>query len=267
MSEYTHIETEVRDDVFHIALDRPDELNAVNGTFHEELSYVFRDAQEADTRVVVVTGKGPAFSAGGDFEWMQDTIENPETWGEKTMAEAQRFLRDLVQIEQPVIARVNGDAVGFGATLALFCDIVIATEGARFGDPHVNVGLVAGDGGAVIWPLLTSLNKSKELLMTGDLITAAEAEEMGLVNEVVSEDELDDAVMEMVEKLATQPQVALRFTKQALNQWLEFGMNLTLRNSLAMEGISIQHPDHAEAVDALLNDRRPEFESARSPEE
>jgi enoyl-CoA hydratase len=267
MSEYAHIDTEVRGDVFRIALDRPDEMNAVNGQLHEELSYVFRDAQEADTRVVVVTGNGPAFSAGGDFEWMQETVENPEAWGEKIMTEAQRFLRDLVQIEQPVIARVNGDAVGFGATLALFCDIVIATEDTRFGDPHVNVGLVAGDGGAVIWPLLTSLNKSKELLMTGDLISASEAKDLGLVNEVVPAEELDDAVDEMVEKLATQPQVALRFTKQALNQWLEMAMNLTLRDSLAMEGISIQHPDHAEAVDALMSDRRPEFESARGPEE
>jgi enoyl-CoA hydratase/carnithine racemase len=89
---------------------------------------------------------------------------------------------------------------------------------------------------------------------------------MGLINDVVPEDELDTAVDEMIEKLATQPQIALRFTKQALNQWLEFAMNLTLRDSLAMEGISIQHPDHAEAVDALLNERRPEFESARNPE-
>ncbi len=113
-----------------------------------------------------------------------------------------------------MIAKVNGDATGLGATLALFCDIVMLSEDARIGDPHVNVALVAGDGGAVIWPLLTSLNKAKELLMTGELLSAEEAKELGLVNHVVPADELDNATDEMVEKLATGPQTAIRYTKR-----------------------------------------------------
>jgi len=175
-------------------------------------------------------------------------------------------LKDLVNLRKPVIARIDGDATGLGATLALFSDITIAAEGARIGDPHVKAGLVAGDGGAVIWPLLIGLNNAKEYLMTGDLVPATEAEDIGLVNHAVPAEELDDKVDELVEKLATGPQLAIQYTKIATNGWLEFGMNNVLRESMALEGMSQGHPDHEEAVDAFLEGRRPNFPTARNPE-
>lgn len=266
MQDYDHLDVSLDDDVLKIEIDRPDNLNAVNDPLHEELSMVFSDAYETDARVVVLTGKGDAFSAGGDVNWMKENIENPENF-HKTMREGEQIVEEIVNLEKPIIAKVNGDATGLGATLALFCDIVMMSEDARIGDPHVKVALVAGDGGAVIWPLLTSLNKAKELLMTGDLISATEAEELGLANHVVPADELDDRTDEMIDKLASGPQTAIRFTKKTLNSWLELGNSIALQRGLALEGVGQQHPDHEEAVEAFLESRRPNFPSGRDPEE
>jgi len=265
MQEYESLDVSQEDDVLRIAFDRPDEHNSIDEGTHKELGRVFRDAASTDARVVIFTGNGDAFSAGGDFNMLKEGLEDQSVFLE-SMRRDETMLKDLVNLEKPVIARLNGDATGLGATLALFSDIVIAAEGARIGDPHVKAGLVAGDGGAVVWPLLTSMSKAKELLMTGDLISATKAEDIGLVNYAVPEEELDEKVDEMVEKLATGPQLAIQFTKLAVNGWLEFGMNNILRESMALEGLSQAHEDHAEAVESFLEKRRPNFPSGRNPE-
>jgi len=266
MDDYENLEVTLADDVLTVAFDRPDRLNAVNDPLHAELADVFRAAYDVeDARVVVLTGNGDAFSAGGDIGWMQDNVDDPENF-QKTMREGEEIIESVVNLEKPVVAKVNGDATGLGATLALFCDIVLMSEDARIGDPHVKVALVAGDGGAVIWPLLTSLNKAKELLMTGDLVSAEEAHDLGLVNHVVPADDLDARTDEMVAKLASGPQPAIQYTKKTLNAWLELGTNLALTQGLALEGVGQQHPDHQEAVDAFLEERRPNFPSGRDPD-
>lgn len=254
------------DDVFRIALDNPEKMNVVNELMHEELTYAFREAYDSDTRVVVLTGTGDSFSAGGDIGWMQGWIEEPERF-RKVIRDGEEVIESFLNLEKPVIARINGDAVGLGATLALFADITIASDQARIGDPHVKVGLVAGDGSAAVWPLLVSLSKAKEYLLTGKLMTAEEAVEYGLINQSVPPDELDQAVDEMVDTLASLPQPAVRYTKQALNTWLQLGVDTTLRQSLALEGLSAATPDHEEAVTAFLEDRAPDLPSARSPSE
>jgi enoyl-CoA hydratase len=266
MRDYEALDVSIQDDVFRIAFDRPESLNGVNPETHYELTKVFKDAYESDTRVVLLTGNGDAFSAGGDLDFMKERVENPEKHPfTRSLREAEEIIEDIINLEKPIIAKVNGHATGLGATIALFCDIVYADEDAKIGDPHVNVGLVAGDGGAVIWPLLTDIHKAKELLMTGDLVTATEAEELGLVNYAVPSEELDDRVDEMIDKLATGPQTAIRYTKVALNEWLHLGVSNILRESLAFEYISQQDPDHEEAINAFLEDRQPEYESARKP--
>lgn len=265
MQEYENLAVTLDDDVLRIAIDRPDALNAVNAPLHAELAQVFDDAYDADARVIVLTGNGDAFSAGGDVNWMKESVEEPGKFLE-TAREGEEIIESIVNLEKPVIAKVNGDATGLGATLALFCDIVMMSEDARIGDPHVNVALVAGDGGAVIWPLLTSLNKAKELLMTGDLLSAEAAEDLGLVNHVVPAAELDDATDEMVAKLATGPQTAIRYTKKTLNSWLELGNDLALTKGIALEAAAQQHPDHEEAVQAFLDKRQPDFPSGRDHE-
>lgn len=266
-SQYEKLDVEIKgkdDDVFWIQLDNGD-LNLVDGGMHEELADVFRKAYESETRVVVLTGKGEAFSGGGDINWMQEWIDSPEYF-EDVAREGEEIIESLVNLEKPIIARLNGDATGLGANMALCCDIVIATDNSKIGDPHVKVGLAAGDSGAVIWPLLIGLNNAKEFLMTGKLIQAKEAEEIGLINHSVSEDELDDKVDELVDQLASLPQPAVRYSKMAANKWLQEGVQSILRESLALESMSARSADHKEAVEAFIEGRTPEPPEARSPE-
>src|SRR5437899_2800526 len=136
---------------------------------HEELTRLLYDlGRDESIDVVVITGAGKAFSAGGDIDGMRKMYENPELF-DRTIFEAKKVIFGILDCEKILIAKVNGDAVGLGATLALFCDIIIAADHARIGDPHVRVGLSAGDGGAVIWPQAIGYAKAKEYLMTGDL--------------------------------------------------------------------------------------------------
>ena len=266
MREYSALDVTADGDVLRDAFDDPDNSNAIGPAAHRELTTVFTDARRHEgIRVVVLTGNGETFSAGGDLDRMKDRIEDPEADPfEHSLQEAETIVRSLLELEKPIVAKVNGHATGLGATLALFADLVYASEDAKIGDPHVRVGLVAGDGGAVIWPLLTDMHTAKEFLLTGKMATATEAAEMGLVNEAVPPTALDDRVDEVVSDLATGPQTAIRYTKAALNEWLQLGVSRVLRQSLAYEHRSQRDPDHAEAVDALLADREPDFPSARS---
>lgn len=143
--------------------------------------------------------------------------------------------------------------------MALFCDVIIASEDAKIGDPHVSVGLVAGDGGAVIWPLLCGLAKAKEYLMTGDLMTAAEAERIGLINHVVPQAEVMPKSMELAHRLANGPTLAIRWTKLSCNKRLRDEVNLVLDASLAVETLSMISEDHQEATRAFVEKRTPQY--------
>ena len=158
-----------------------------------------------------------------------------------------------------MICALNGVAAGLGATIALFCDIIYASDQARIGDTHVRAGLVAGDGGAVIWPALIGMAKAKELLMTGDIIDAQEAERIGLINKVVPHDDLMDTVMALAKRLATGPALAIRGTKHALNKRIWSELNLSLDMGLALEERSSRHDDHKEAAKAFVEKRTPQY--------
>lgn len=241
MSEYTAIEIHESETTFEIRFDRPHVLNAIDDEFHQELTTVFKDAYDSSADVVVVTGNGDAFSAGGDIGAVEESMGDDFR---TAMREGEEIIEDIVNLEKPIIAKINGDAMGLGATLALFCDITVASEDARIADPHVKVGLVAGDGGAAVWPLLVGINTAKEFLMTGQSVTGSRAAEMGLVNRAVPADELDDEVDELVQELSGLPQTAVRYTKVSLNSWLQMGVQNTLRESLALEGLSANTPEH-----------------------
>lgn len=169
-ADYKLILSARRNRVLTLTLNRPSNLNAVDGPLHEELSRIFYDvAIDDDADVIVLTGAGRAFSAGGDFGWFQQMIDDPVLW-ERCRVEAKKIVFGLLDCEKPVIAKLNGHAVGLGATLALFCDVIFAAKGARIADPHVLAGMVGGDGGAIIWPQLVGYARAKEYLMTGDPI-------------------------------------------------------------------------------------------------
>lgn len=238
-----------------LAFNRPDTLNAFDQAMHDELPAALafaRDDRGSD--VIVLTGRGKAFSAGGDFAHILNNADHPEQFDHE-IAMARQIVELLLDIEKPVVCRMNGAAVGLGATIALLCDLIIASDRAKIGDPHVNIGLVAGDGGAIAWPMRIGLTRAKEYLLTGELIGAGRAEEIGLINRCVPLDQLDAAVDELCGKLLAKPQFALRKTKALTNIEVKRLCGLLMGPGLAWESESIRQPDHRAAVEALMQPR------------
>lgn len=245
--------------ILTITLNLPDTLNAVNAKLHTELSRVFLDANDdPDSDIVVLTGAGRAFCAGGDVDWMQDSIDNPEMFT-LTGIEAKRIIFSQLDLEKPLICRMNGHAMGLGATIALSCDVVIAAEKAKIGDPHVSIGLVAGDGGAVLWPQLIGYLRAKEYLLTGDPIPAPEAARMGLINRAVPADQLDDDVYGLARRLAGGARKSIRWTKVVANLPLKQLAHSMMDASIGYETLSNISKDHQEAVSAFREKRKPAF--------
>ena len=242
-----------------ITLNQPARRNTVNGAMHSELARIFSDvAMDDEADVVILTGAGDSFSAGGDIGWMQKLLEQPDGMA-GIAVEGKRIVSSLLDLEKPVICRLNGDAIGLGATLALFCDLVIATETAKIADPHVRVGLVAGDGGAVIWPQLIGYARAKEFLLTGDVILASDAARIGLVNRAVPADELDAEVAKLAAKLMRGAQYAIRWSKLSINVGLKQLATAVFETSLGYEVAASLLPDHREAVAAFTERRPPNF--------
>ena len=183
------------------------------------------------------------------MNWLQEMIDDPSVW-DRTSTEGKRIVLSILEARQPVIARINGAAVGLGATVALACDVTFAAEGALIGDPHVSVGLVAGDGGALIWPLLVGLNKAKELLMLGDLVEGDDLERLGVVNHLVPDDELEARSLELAQRLAALPPYAVKATKITVNTLLRDKLSAVLDLGLAYEHYSAKMADHREATRA-----------------
>ena len=208
---YETIKFDRNENVLTVTLNRPDMLNAVSVPMHHELSTLFRDiSADKQSDVVVLTGAGRAFSAGGDLDHLDQARQDPALFYED-MRQGKQLISSLLDCDKPVICRMNGDAIGLGATIALFCDIIIAADEARIGDPHVRVGYAAGDGGAVIWPQLIGYARAKQYLLTGDLISAKEAQQIGLINFAVPRAELDATVDKWASRLARGATLATRW--------------------------------------------------------
>lgn len=244
-----------------LTLDNPDQLNAVGPEMHSELSWVFRALeQDRGTDVIIFTGAGRAFCAGGNLEWMEETAADPCRFL-PIIEEIKGIVLSMIECTKPVICRMNGDAVGLGATLALGCDIIVAAERARFGDPHVRVGLTAGDGCAILLPHIVGHMRARELLLTGELMTAMEGREIGLINHVVADAEIDAKVAQIAQKLARGAQQAIRYTKIALNSGLRAAAIADIDMIAAYEALTVMTPDHREALSAIREKRRPQFGS------
>jgi len=256
---YEQLRIERQGAVLRVALNAPDKLNAIDFAMESELLRLFQDLRrDRATAVVVLTGEGRAFSAGGDLAHTLRLLDDkPMIRQEFDLA--RRFVNTLLDVEQPIIARIHGDAVGLGATLALLCDLTVMAEGARIGDPHVRVGLVAGDGGAVAWPLLVGYARAKRYLLGGELIGAAEAERIGLVSFCVPAAELDATVERWARRWGDGPRQALQWTKATLNIGLKAQAAQVLDAGLAYEMLSLQSADHREALEAFLAKRAPQF--------
>lgn len=250
---YHAIQVSRKGRVLELALNRPQSLNAIDEDLHDELAKVFYDAAlDPDSDVLVITGRGRAFSAGGDLSWARTMAEDPDRF-ERTAVRGKRIVFSMLDCEKPIIAKLNGPAVGLGATIALFADVIFASEHAVIGDPHVRVGVVAGDGGAVIWPQLIGYARAKEYLMTGATIPAAKAAEMGLINYVVPDADLDAAVDDFIRRLLTNPIRAIRWTKTSINIGLKQIAHSVMDAGLAYEALTARRPEHHAALSAFLD--------------
>jgi len=234
-----------------VTMNRPEILNAVNWEMHDELERVFVDLDsDKDVRAIVLTGAGRGFCSGGDQKTLdKGTIPSATRGG-------RHLIRNILEVEAPIIAAVNGAAVGLGATLALMCDIVFAHSSARFADTHVTAGVVAGDGGAVIWPLLIGPARAKHYLMTGDFISAEKAAAIGLINEVVTGRDVRDHAIEYAEMLASGPRDAIVWTKYSVNKIIKEYTHLLLDTSTALETLTFASPERREAVAAFAEKRK-----------
>jgi len=264
-SRYEFIKIEKQDRLATVTLNRPEALNAVNPGLHRELERIWLDlAEDSEVNAIILTGAGRAFCAGGDIKGMSSRSGTGE--GRRsalvTPAGGRRIVQNMLEVEQPIIGAINGDAVGLGATIALLCDVVVASESARFGDTHVKVGIVAGDGGAVIWPLLIGPARAKEFLMRGTLINGADGARIGLVNYAVPPAAVLAKAHEIARELADGPTWAIRWTKLSVNKWLKDQVNLILDASLAYEMITFNTEDHREAARAFVEKRKPQFKGA-----
>lgn len=235
-----------------VTLNRPDELNAVNRPLHRALHSVWRQIDEdRDAAVVVLTGAGRAFCAGGDFNFVKTTHVEREARLDLSR-EAFRIVQEMLHFRAPIIAAVNGPAVGLGTTLALASDVVLLSEKSFLQDPHVSIGLTAGDGGTILWPLYTSLMRAKEYLFTGDRVYPEDAMRIGIANRIVPQADIMTDALALAHRMAAQPRRALQFTKRALNMQAE-------RSALAVgdfawmaEAMDMGSDEHKKAIRDFL---------------
>ena len=235
-----------------VTLSRPEHLNATNDELHRALALVFPQlTADEGARVAVLTGEGRAFSAGGDFDLL-DRMAKDRQLRRDTIAEGREIVLNMARCRVPVIAAVNGPAVGLGCSLVALSDVVYMAESAYLSDPHVMVGLVAADGGPITWPLHTSLLLAKEYAFTGDRITAERAAQIGLANHVVPDDEVLSHALATAHKIAALPQQAVEGTKRVLNVHLERAILATIDFAMAAETESFDMPEFQANVERFL---------------
>ena len=234
-----------------VHLNRPDDLNATNHELHQGLAELFPQIDaDADARAVVLTGNGRAFSAGGDFNYLDELIRDAALRKE-SLTHGRQIVTGMSGCRVPIVAAVNGPAVGLGCSLVALSDIVFMAESTHLADPHVLLGLVAADGGPVTWPLMMSLQLAKEYALTGDQIPAKRAAEIGLVNHVCPDDEVLDQALACAHRIAKLPQRAVEDTKRIINMHLERAILATLDFALSAEDRSFTSPELRANVDRL----------------
>jgi enoyl-CoA hydratase/carnithine racemase len=258
-ASYRHLQIERQPGgVLLITLNRPDVLNAAHEPMHSELAAVWADvSRDEQTRVAVVTGAGRAFSAGGDLDMVERQIGNYDLTT-AMLREMSDLVYNMAGCEKPIVSAINGVAVGAGLVVALMADISICAEDARLGDGHIRLGVAAGDHAAIIWPLLCGLAKAKYYLLTGEMVTGTEAERIGLVSKAVPREAVLPEAMSVAQRLATGPQLAIRLTKRALNQWVRTAGPI-FDQSAAYEMLTFMGDDVREGLAALREKRAPQF--------
>ncbi|HMM22547.1 MAG TPA: short-chain-enoyl-CoA hydratase [Selenomonadales bacterium] len=241
-----------------VTVNRPKALNALNQEVLQGLDKLLDEiAADSSVKVVIVTGSGDkAFVAGADINEMRPlTAMEGREWGRL----GQAVFAKLEKLPQPVIAAVNGFALGGGCELAMACDIRVAAENAKFGQPEVSLGIPPGFGGTQRLPRLVGKGRAKELLYTGDMIDAAEALRIGLVNKVVAAEELMAVAKTMAQKIMSRAPVAVQVCKAAVNAGLEMGLEYGISYEAEVFGLCFATLDQKEGMTAFIEKRKPAF--------
>ena len=272
-ADSNHLLYEKDGSIARITLNRPEVLNAFSLPMIKKWAQALQDAQDDPRiRVVVLTGAGDTFCAGGDTKTMSDgkgfiSDDSGEAWGDKAI-NRKRALTDYIHrialtlegMDKPVICGINGAAVGAGLDMALMCDLRIAADNAKLSAGYVRVGLVPGDGGAYFLPRLVGVAKALELFWTGDFISALEAERIGMVNKVVPASELQQATMELAKKIADSPPVCVQMIKRAVYSGQRTNDLRTALDLISSHmAIVTEMEDHKEGVAAIREKRKPVF--------
>jgi len=267
-SSYTGLTLAKKDGIFTITISNPGRRNAMTGQQSEELSRIWEDLwQDPEVAVIILTGEGQDFCSGAD---VASLAQRPPTAAETaqkrpvnpTSRSAKKHVYGILDCEKPTIAKVRGVAYGMGVNIALACDLVYAAPGARFCDSHVKAGMVAGDGGVLLWPLLIGMHRAKEYLMTGEPVFAEKAAQIGLINDCIADEELDAHVQAMAEKLRDLPPHAVNYTKASLNVALRQMTGAAFEMSLGYEMYSMGLADFKEATTAFVEKRKGVFKGA-----
>lgn len=259
-SRYDKPSVQLDDAVLRLTLNRPEKRNIIDDPVNEQISDAFHDATfDERVRCVVLSGEGKSFCGGGDFAQMKRKVEDPGLFF-KGIWNSRRLVYTVLDCPKPTIARIHGHAMGLGATLPLLCDFVVATDDTKIADPHVNIGLVAGDGGSLIWPQMMGYAKARKFLMLGEPITGREAADLGLIAESVPTLEEATALADRwVDKLANGASMSIYGTKMTINQPLRQLAHAAMDTGMAYEGLSNISRDHAEAIEAIGEKRKPNF--------
>jgi len=249
---FRKIIVEKEDGVAKITLNRPEVLNALDGEIINELKTAIKDVgKDKGLRAVVITGAGRGFCSGVDLAPSASVVEG--------LTEIHEIIKGITNMEKPVIALINGTAVGGGLDLAMACDIRIASEKAKLSEIFVKRGLLPDMGGTYFLPRLVGLGKAKELIFTGEIIDAKEAERIGLVNKVVPHEELNSTGMELARKLAKGPTLAIGKAKIAINRAMELNLDSALKDAIEAGSFIFGTEDALEGVMAFVEKREPKF--------
>jgi enoyl-CoA hydratase len=248
---------EASESILEITLCRPETQNRLDETLRSELTEIFQSLRDnTQIRAVTLAAEGEIFSAGGDFEFLQAMRDKPELRAREVSA-AKATVEALLSVPQPIIAAIAGAAVGAGANIALACDLVVASRTVRIADPHVKIGLVAGEGGCIWWTQSMGLHRARRHLLTGDAIDGATAFDCGLVTDLVDEtDQVLPAALALAKKIAALPPLAVQGTKRSLNHIAEIRAGEVLELGLLLEDQTLSSADLLEAITAF-KERRP----------
>jgi enoyl-CoA hydratase len=257
-SMYKTLIYEKKDNIGLLTINRPDKLNAISNELTAELRSLLDELEkDNDLRVVIITGAGDkAFVAGADIK---ELVERDARLGRQVSSERQEIFSRIENLPVPVIAAVNGYALGGGLEIALACNIRICSEKAQFGAPEVKLGIIPGDGGTQRLPRLVGLGRAMEMILTGDFIDAQEAYRIGLVNEVVPPEDLMDKAMELAKKIASRPPLAVRYAKEAVNRSQEGDTASGFALESYLHALTCTTEDKKEGVAAFLEKRKGKF--------